>query len=269
MIKTYLTESQIEYFGEYLDRDMIEAIQEVLHGPDGPCYKKFNFSERLLYSVIDINDVMEKTHRIIDEVNEVNETDCNSAEKFAELAWKYRLDFMPHKACRAKYEEIYLRICTSYFKKIGYVYHVSSELIRRNSILVYMFNEKENRLHYMADEIHTYNNVYGESFKNFYLAYLYRKLNVVLKKDEVSLIDDPKLLGKNLLFFMKLTDHETANKILRVIRCQPRYNKIDREDLMDLLFNNVAKQNECDDVDINFNGTTIVVKTTNTRVLYV
>lgn len=267
MIKTYLNESQIEYFEEYLDRDMIEAIQEVLHGPDGPCYKKFNFIERLLYSVNDIDDVMEKTHHIIDEANE---EDYNSAEKFAELAWKYRLDFMPHKECFKKYEEIYLRICVSYFKKIGYTYHVSSELIRRNSILVYMFNRQENRLRCMAEEIDAYNAVYGCKFENLYSAYLYKKLHVKLRKNDVQIVNDPKLLGKNLIFFMKLADHETANRILRGIRCQPRFGKIDREDLMDLIFNNaVEKQNEYDDIDVDFAKGMIVVKATNTRVLYV
>jgi hypothetical protein len=270
MIRTYLSENQIDYFSEYLDKDMIDAIQEVLHGHDGPyCkYKHFSFSERLLYSVCDVSDVMEKTHRIIEEVFETN---CyNTAEKFAELACKYRLDFMPWKPCFEKYEEIYLRICTAYFKKIGYIYHVSSECIRRNSILVYMFNKQDNRLRYMANEIHTYNAVYGCDFKNFYLAYLYKKLNVVLNKNDVQLIDNPKLLGKNLLFFMKLTDRESANTILKVIRCQPRYKKIDREDLMDLVFNDAAsKQNYYEDIDLDFDGKTIVVKTTNTRVLYV
>ena len=253
MNTSYLTKSQLDFFKPYFDLNMIKAIQITLHGKPRYLYRKCNFADKLKYTFVEVSEAMKKTHRIIDEYFKLDSENQN-VETFKKMAIEncdypdtYDYIWDRYEYLR-NYEDTYLRICAEYFEKTGYVYHVSSETIRRNSILVHMFNKEHDVLSEMALNLHKFNAIYGDPNHS---------------DAPKNPIGDANLLGENLKFFFPLSTYASPNSIL---------NDLENRSLLDVVFaKNCTKVKANTRQEVYFEDGVIVKKTvtaTVTREIY-
>ena len=221
MNTSYLTKSQLEFFGSYFNVDMINAIKTALNlNEKWYHFQCFKFAERLKYTFGEVAESMKKTHKLIDEFFELPYEE-QTPETFEAIA----LESIPAKKNISEffelghieeYEDTYLRICIEFFKKKGYVYHIPTEMIRRNTILVFMFNKKHDELEQMAWKLHKFNAIYGKP--EHYNA-------------PETPINDIELLKENFKFFFPLAGNGcydmTAEGILE---------ELEERNLLDVVF---------------------------------
>ena len=253
-MNSYLTESQLKFFKPYFNVHMINAAIEALDlGTRMYYFQRFKFDERLKYTFVEVSEEMKKTHKLIDEFFELPDQSPEAFETFAEktippITKMWECSRIGHVEA---YEDTYLHICIEYFKRIGYVYHVQSEMIRRNTILVYMFNKKQDELHRMAWKLHRFNNIYGDP--NAFNA-------------TPIPIDNIDLLRENFKFFFPLAPgyaFDTAEGILE---------DLEKRNLLDVVFKKTGTNVQANAKErLTFENGVIVKKTVSasiTREIY-